>query len=107
MRRWILKLLIASLLFAGVESMASAVDDLSFHQTHHAHVSDAGNQWFPDIEGDDHGDDACEHFCHAYGVALTRHAVPENLSQYKVFVPASPAHALTHSITPPTPPPNL
>jgi hypothetical protein len=107
MRDGILKLLIACMLFVSMEGTADAVDALSFHQTHHAHVNDSGNQWFPDSDGDDHESDACEHFCHAHSVGLTGQLVLANVPRYRIYVPVPPARTLTHSIAPPTPPPNL
>lgn len=107
MRDGILKLLIACMLFVSVEGMADAVDALSFHQTHHAHVDDAGNQWFPDLDGDEHEGDACEHFCHGHFVGLTGQMLLANLPQYRCYVSTPPARTLTHSVVPPTPPPIL
>ncbi len=71
MRHWILKLVIASMLFVSMEGIADSVDETSFRQTHHAHAGDADNQWVPDSDGGDHEGDSCEHFCHVHVVALT------------------------------------
>ena len=54
MRDWILKLLIASILFVSVEGAAESVDDESFHQTQHSQSDNADNQWIPDSDRNDH-----------------------------------------------------
>jgi len=105
MRDGILKLLIASMLFVSVEGLADSVDELSFHQAHHA--DDAGAQWFPDSDGDTHESDACEHFCHAHVVGPTTQIKLANVPQSRYFMAAPPAHAVTHGVAPPTPPPDL
>ena len=107
MRNGILKLLMATMLFVSMEGMADSVDEVSFHQTHHAHADAVENQWFPDSDGDDHKGDACEHFCHAHVVGLTSQFVLANVPQFRYFVPALPTRTVTHSTAPPTPPPNI
>ena len=104
MYRTIIRLVIVSLLFVSMEGVADVVDEMSFHQTHHAH--DAGYQWFPDSDGDDHEGDACEHFCHAHVVALTGRDVLPSAAQYRFYVPVPSLKIVTHSKAPPTPPPN-
>ncbi len=106
MHRKIVRLVIASLLFVSMEGVADVVDELSFHQTHHAHADDAENQWFPDSDGDDHDGDACEHFCHAHFVGLTSQIMLANVPQFRNYTPQFSAYELTHSSAPPTPPPN-
>jgi len=106
MHYWLLNLLIASMLFMSLEGVAESVDDTSFHQTHHAHADDVGDDWYPDTDGDDHASDACEHFCHVHVVAVvTRHAAPK-LSKYQVYSPPPAADYAVHITAPPTPPPN-
>jgi hypothetical protein len=83
------------------------MDETRFHQTHHAHVDNGGNQWFPDSDGDDHSGDACEHFCHAHAVALTEQVSFEELPKFRAFTPALAEHTISCSAAPPTPPPNL
>lgn len=107
MRAGILKLVIASMLFVSVEGIAESVDEVTFHQTHHAHVDDAANQWFPDSDGDEHKGDACEHFCHVHVVGLIAEVVLGNLPHCRDYDPVLPAHTITQSTAPPTPPPNL
>jgi hypothetical protein len=107
MRDGILKLFIASMLFVSVEGVADSVDEVSFHQTHHDHADSVGEQWFPDSDGDDHEGDACEHFCHGHVVGLVAHIELPRISTSRYFAPATPAHTVTHSTAPPTPPPNL
>ena len=104
MHRTIAKLVIASMLFVSMEGMADVVDELSFHQTHHSH--DAGNQWFPDTDGDDHEGDASGHFCHAHVVGLTSQIMLANVPQFRNFAPEISTHKFTHNPAPPTPPPN-
>ncbi len=106
MRDGILILLIASMLFVSVEGVADSVDEVSFHQTHHVHADDGGNQWFPDFDGDDHDCDACEHFCHSHVVGLSVQVVSANEAKPQFFVPAALAHTVTYSVKPPTRPPN-
>lgn len=106
MHRTIVRLAIASLLFVSMEGVADVVDELSFHQTHHARVDDVGNQWFPDSDGDDHAGDACEHFCDAHVVALTGRAVLPQAPQYRFYVPVLSSKTVTHGKAPPTPPPD-
>ena len=107
MRDQILKLLIASMLFVSMEGVADSVDEASFHQTHHAHVEDAGDQWFPDSDGSDHEGDSCEHFCHAHAVALTAQVALPSMLMSRSPVPVLPEHTVTRNTAPPTPPPNL
>ena len=107
MHNWVLKLVIASLLFVSMEGFADYVDETSFHQTHHAHADEAGAEWFPDSDGSDHEGDACEHFCHAHAVALAGQITLLNVSMSRSFVPTLPAHTVDRSSTPPTPPPNI
>jgi len=102
-----LKLLIAAMLFVSMEGVAESVDDASFHQTHHTHVDDVGNQWFPDSDGSDHESDACEHFCHAHVVALIMQATLPDMQKFQLFVPASAPQSVTRATAPPTPPPNI
>ena len=106
MRDWTLRLLIASMLFVSIEGMADSVDEASFHQTHHAHADNAGEQWFPDSDGDDHAGDACGHFCHAHVVGLTSQIISPKVPQVRIFIPELSTHEVTHSSAPPTPPPN-
>lgn len=105
MRDGTLKLLIATMLFVSMEGMANAMDELNFHQAHHA--DDAGAQWFPNSDGDAHEGDACEHFCHAHVVGLTTQVILAIVAHVQYYLTAPPAHAVTHSVPPPTPPPNL
>lgn len=107
MHNWVLKLVIASLLFVSMEGLADSVDEISFHQTHHAHADDADAEWFPDTDGSDHDGDACEHFCHAHGVALVGQITLPNVSMSQTLAPSLPEHAVNRSYAPPTPPPNL
>ena len=107
MRDGILKLFIVSMLFVSMEGVADSVDELSFHQTHHEHVDNSGEQWFPDSDGDDHKGDACEHYCHAHVVGLTTQVMVANAPHFQYYVAAPPAHTVTHNVAPPTPPPNL
>jgi hypothetical protein len=107
MRDATLKLLIAAMLFVSMEGVAESVDDASFHQTHHTHVDDVGNQWFPDSDGSDHESDACEHFCHAHVVALIMQATLPDMQKFQLFVPASAPQSVTRATAPPTPPPNI
>ena len=106
MHNWVLKLVVVSLLFVSMEGIADSVDEASFHQTHHAHADEPGAEWFPDSDGSDHGGDACEHFCHAHGVALTPQITLPNVSMSRSFDSALVEHAVTRSTAPPTPPPN-
>jgi len=106
MRDVILKLVIAAMLFVSMESVAESVDDASFHQTHHAHADDAGNQWFPDSDGSDHESEACEHFCHAHVVAVTAQVSVPSMQKFQQFVSPPSACSVTRATAPPTPPPN-
>lgn len=107
MRDKILKLLIASMFFVSMEGMTDSMDEVSFHQSHHAHADDPENQWFPDTDGDDHDGDFCNHYCHAHFVGLiTNYALP-SVPQLVLFSPALRTRAVTHSTAPPTPPPNI
>lgn len=105
MRDGILKLLMATMLFVSVEGVAESVDEMSFHQTHHAHADD-GERWFPDSDSDDHDGDSCEHFCHAHVVGLTAQFRLAAVSKFADFLPTRSARATTRSTAPPTPPPN-
>lgn len=107
MRAGILKLLIASILFVSMEGVADSIDEASFHQTHHAHAEDAGDQWFPDSDGSDHEGESCEHFCHAHVVALTTRTSLPSMPMFQHDVPVLSAHSVSRSTAPPTPPPNL
>ena len=106
MRNVILKLVIASMLFVSMEGVAEPVDDESFHQTHHAHADDSGNQWYPDSDGSDHESDACEHFCHAHVIALTAEISVPSLQKFQEFVATHSAYSAIRATAPPTPPPN-
>ncbi len=106
MRDWIVKLVIASVLVVSMEGFADSVDESSFHQTHHTHTDNGGNQWFPDSDGEDHVGDACEHFCHAHAVALTERDSFEVLPIFRTYMPALPDYTNSCSTAPPTPPPN-
>jgi hypothetical protein len=106
MREWIVKLVIASVLFVSMEGFADAMDESRFHQTHHAHADNGGNQWFPDSDGVDHSGDACEHFCHAHAVALADQLSFEGLPKFRTFMPMHTARPITCGAAPPTPPPN-
>lgn len=107
MHNWVLKILIAAMLFVSMEGVAKAVDEASFHQTHHAHADDADDRWFPDSDGSDHEGDSCEHFCHGHVVALTTRISLPSMPKLRHYVLAIPAHAITRDTTPPTPPPNI
>jgi len=106
MRDGILKLLIATMLFVSMEGVAESVDEMSFHQTHHAHADDGGEQWFPDADGDDHDGDSCDHFCHAHAVALTAQFELGAVPLFGDFIPLRLIRTATCSTAPPTPPPN-
>jgi len=106
MRNATLKILIAAMLFVSMEGVAESVDDASFHQTHHAHADDSGNQWYPDSDGSDHESDACEHFCHAHAIALTAEISVPSLQQFQEFVATPSAYSASRATAPPTPPPN-
>ena len=106
MRTGILTLFIASMLFVSMEGVAESVDDASFHQTHHAHADDAGNQWFPDSDGSDHESDACEHFCHTHVVVVTAQVSLPSLQKFQQFVSVPATCSVTRATAPPTPPPN-
>jgi len=107
MSHWIFKLIIASMLFVSLEGTVEAVDDASFHQTHHSHSDDAKDQWYPDSDGSDHDGDSCEHFCHAHAVALSARISVPNLPKFRQFAPVISAHAISRGAAPPTPPPNI
>jgi hypothetical protein len=107
MRAGILTLLIVSMLFVSMEGVAESVDEASFHQAHHAHADDAGNQWYPDSDGSDHESDACEHFCHAHVIAVTAQISLPSMQTFQQFGPTPSAFAVTRAIAPPTPPPNV
>ena len=106
MRDWIFKLIIASMLFVGVEGVAESVDDGSFHQTHHAHADDSNGDWFPDSDGDDHGGDSCEHFCHLHSVGLVSQFALAQLQNFQSFEVVLAAQRIAYIAAPPTPPPN-
>ena len=106
MRNVILSLVIASMLFVSMEGAAEPVDDESFHQTHHAHADNSGNQWYPDSDGSGHESDACEHFCHAHVIALTAEISVPSLQKFQEFVATPSAHSAIRATAPPTPPPN-
>lgn len=106
MRDGILMLFIVSTLFVSMEGIAESVDDASFHKTHHAHADEAGEKWFPDSDGSNHEGDACDHFCHAHAVALTTQMMVQGAPVSRYFVPVLPAHTVSYSSAPPTPPPN-
>ncbi len=106
MRFWILHLLIATMLFTSMESVAESVDDGIFHQTHHAHVDDL-NQWYPDSDGDEHDSENCEHFCHAHAIALTSHELAPQPSASRYFEVTRSTESRKRYATPPTPPPNI
>jgi len=107
MRDGILKLFIVSMLFVSMEGVADSVDEVSFHQTHHAHVDSSGDQWFPDSDGGDHEGESCEHFCHAHVVALATQVSLPSMPMFRHDIPALAAHSSSRSTAPPTPPPNL
>jgi hypothetical protein len=107
MRDRIVKLLIASMLFVSMEGFADSVDESSFHQTHHAHADNGGNQWFPDSDGVDHSGDACEHFCHAHAVALADQVSFDELPKFRTLMPLLTARTISCVAAPPTPPPNF
>ncbi len=106
MRIWVLSLFIASTLFVSVESAAESIDELSFHQTHHAHAGDGGGEWYPDSDDNNHESDACEHFCHAHVVAVTAQVSLPNIQTFQEFVSAPSVCSATRTMAPPTPPPN-
>lgn len=106
MRNCVLQFLILSMLLVSMEGVAESIDDASFHQTHHAHAEDAGSQWYPDSDGNDHESDACEHFCHAHVIAVAAQISLPNLQKFQQFVPTSSACSVTRTTAPPTPPPN-
>ena len=106
MHNVILKLVIVAMLFVSMEGVAEPVDEESFHQTHHAHADDSGNQWYPDSDDDDHESDACEHFCHAHVVAVTAQISLPSMQTFQEFVSVPSVCPVTRTIAPPTPPPN-
>ena len=71
------------------------------------HSPCAGAQWFPDSDGNAHEGDACEHFCHAHVVGLTAQVSSAAPPHFQNYAAAPPARIVTHSVAPPTPPPNL
>jgi len=93
------------MLFVSIESAAESIDELSFHQTHHAHADD-GEDWFPDSDGSDHEGDACEHFCHAHVIALTAETSVPSLQMFQEFVATPSTYSVIRATAPPTPPPN-
>jgi len=93
--------------FVSIEGAAESNDELSFHQTHHAHADDSGDEWFPDSDGSDHEGDACEHFCHAHVVVLSSDIESTIEPQFQFFVTLPPARNVIRSAAPPTPPPNI
>ena len=105
MRTPILGIFIVAMLFMSLEGAAEPVNDTQFHQTHHAH--DAGDQWFPDSDGNDHDGDSCEHFCHAHAAALTARLSFSGMPMLRHFAPAHVAQARTRGAAPPIPPPNI
>jgi len=105
MRDKILKLLIASMLFASMASMADSMDEVTFQPSEN--YDDLGNQAFPDTDGDNVDVDFCNHYCHAHFVGLiTSHTLP-NVPQPVFFSPALRTRVSTHNTAPPTPPPNV
>ena len=102
----IIKLLIVSMLFVSMEAVVESVDDASFHQTHHAHADESGDQWFPDSDGSDHEGDACEHFCHAHVVAVSSQISMPSMQNFQGFVLPPSVYSVTRAVAPPTPPPN-
>lgn len=106
MRDSILKLVIAAMLFVSMEGTAENVDEMSFHQTHHAHADD-GAEWFPDADGSDHKGEACEHFCHAHAVALTSQISVPSLPKSRGLLCVPPVYKVHRATAPPTPPPNI
>lgn len=95
------------MLFVSVESAAESIDELSFHQTHHAHADDSGDEWFSDSDGSDHEGDACEHFCHAHGVVLSSDVKAIDIPQDQFFVVPHPTLSISRAAAPPIPPPNI
>jgi hypothetical protein len=106
MRLWVLHLLIATMLFTSMEGVAEAVDDGTFHQTHHAHADDV-TQWHPDSDGDEHDSEYCEHFCHAHAIALISHEPAQQLSPSHHFEVMRSTENRKRYTAPPTPPPNI
>ena len=94
------------MLFVSIESAAESIDELSFHQTHHAHADD-GEDWFPDSDGSDHEGDACEHFCHAHVIALTAEISVPSIQMFQEFIATPSAYSVIRAAAPPTPPPNV
>ena len=107
MRAVVLKVFIVALLFVNVEGAAESVDENSFHQAHHAHADDVGDQWFPDSDGEDHEGDACEHFCHAHGVVLSSDVKAIDIAPNQFFVVPHPTLSISRAAAPPIPPPNI
>jgi hypothetical protein len=106
MRDGMLILLIASMLFVSMEGVADSVDEASFHQTHHVHADGGGDQWYPDVDGDEHECDTCEHFCHAHVVAMSVQVESVNEAKLHFFVPAASTHTVTYGVEPPSRPPD-
>lgn len=106
MRNVVLTAVIVAMLAVTMEGVVEAVDDASFHQTHHAHADDS-DQWFHDGDADDHDGEACEHFCHVHVVALTSQASIPELPMIGGSVLTPSIRAVTRSTAPPTPPPNI
>ncbi len=106
MRDVVLKIVIAAMLFVTVEGTAEAIDETSFHQTHHAHTED-GTEWFPDSDGSDHEGDACEHFCHTHVVALTPQVSLPVLPKSRSLLQVLPVNAAGRAPASPIPPPNI
>ena len=106
MRDVILKLVIVALLFVTMEGVAEAVDDETFHQTHHAHADD-GDQWFDDDNTDDHVCETCEHFCHVHAVALPPQALISTRLAGRSLLCPRPTYALSRAPAPPLLPPNI
>jgi len=107
MRARILKLLLVSMLFVSVEGVADAVDELSFHQSHHSHADDTVNKWFPDTDGNDHVLDNCEHFCHGHTVGLVGQLVLAAIPEHEFYALTPPVEATSQYKAPPIPPPNI
>ncbi len=107
MRDIILTVLMVAILFVSLEATAELVNENNFHHTHHAHADEGGNQWYPDIHGDEHDEDSCDHVCHGHVVALAGQTLIADVPVFRLPVTARQSRQNTRGPAPPTPPPNI